>query len=120
MRITGKKNFAIMTLMFADFPIKIHFSKTNLAVLAVLLFLLLYPYELTLGGVPLVNTFIKTRVVSLSILFLVLRGMIHDYYSPRLTILYLMALILAPTLTFGYLVLFILGGLILFKLAKLI
>jgi hypothetical protein len=69
-------------------------------------------------GIPVVNAFIKTRVLSLGILFLVLRGIIDDYYSPRLAILFLISLILAPTFTFGQLVLIVLTGLLLFRLLK--
>jgi len=98
--------------------IKIYCTKTNLVILAVLLFLLLYPNDLKIGTMPIVNEFIKNRVLSLAIVFLVLRCIVHDYYSPRLAILFLIMLVLAPSLTFGYLVLITLGGLLLLKLLK--
>jgi len=95
-----------------------HFNKTNTLVFLVLVFLLFYPQPLEISGVTVVNDFIKSRVLSLGILFLILRGIIDAYYSPRLAIIFLVTLILAPTLNFGYLVLITLITLIVMKLLK--
>ncbi|MBI3955041.1 hypothetical protein HY338_01245, partial [Candidatus Gottesmanbacteria bacterium] len=90
--------------MLAIPHLKIHFSKIQILALILLLFLLFYPSELEIKGLILTNDFIKERVLSLGILFLILRGIIDDYYSPKLAIIFLFILILAPTFNFGQLV----------------
>jgi hypothetical protein len=71
-----------------------------------------------MAGVVIINDFVKTRVISVGILFLVLKGIIHEYYSQKLGILFLLALILSPTLTFAQLVIVILAGLLIFKVFR--
>ena len=91
--------------------------KTVLGI-AILSFLLLYPYPLTLFGISLVNPFIKERFVAVGLLFLVLRGLIHDYYASVFSIFFLVVVILSPVLTFGQIVFITLLGLVVLKLLK--
>lgn len=95
-----------------------HFNKTTVFVFFLLIFLLFYPYPLEIMGIPIVNEFIRKRVLSLAILFLILRGMVDSYYSPQLSILFLIMLLFSPTLTFGQLILATLLGLIILKVLK--
>ncbi len=102
-----------------SFPaIKFHFNKTTVFALLILIFLLLYPDNIEIMGVAIVNEFIRKRVLSLAILFLTLRGIVDSYYSPRLAILFLIMLLFSPTLTFGQLTLATLMGLIILKVLK--
>lgn len=86
--------------------------------LCLLVLLLLYPYRITINGANIVDPYIKKRLASVGILFLVLRGFIHDYYLSLWAILFLCALILSSTLPFGLIVLLTLGGLIILKSLK--
>ena len=102
-----------------SFPaIKFHFNKTTVFALLILIFLLLYPDNIEIMGVAIVNEFIRKRVLSLAILFLTLRGIVDSYYSPRLAILFLIMLLFSPTLTFGQLTLATLMGLIILKVLR--
>lgn len=101
------------------FPhLKIHFNKIQILALVLLSFLLFYPGELEIKGLILTNDFIKERILSLGILFLILRGIIDDYYSPNLAIIFLFILILAPTFNFGQLIVVTLTSLLVFKLLR--
>lgn len=101
------------------FPhLKIHFNKIQILALVLLSFLLFYPGDLEIKGLILTNDFIKERVLSLGILFLILRGIIDDYYSPVLSAIFLFILILAPTFNFGQLVIITLTVLLVLKLLR--
>ncbi len=77
--------------------------KTILAI-AVLAFLILYPYPIILSGALIVAPFLKQRFFAVAILFLVLRGFIHDYYAPIFSMVFLAVVILTPFFTFGQIV----------------
>lgn len=98
--------------------LKIHFNKFQILVLILLSFLLFYPGDLEIKGLVITGDFIKERVLSLGILFLILRGIIDDYFSPKLAIIFLFILILAPTFNFGQLVVVTLTALLVLKLLR--
>jgi len=95
-----------------------NYNKKTLLALVVLCFLLFYPNTLLINGFPIIDIFIKKRVVSVGILFLVLRGIIHDYYTPVWAIIFLIALILSPSLPFALIVFLTLATLIILRSLK--
>lgn len=81
-----------------------NYNKYALLALVLLLFLIFYPYPVTIGGVNIVDPFMKKRFAAVGILFLVLRGFVHDYYLSMWAIIFLIALILSTTIPYGLLV----------------
>ena len=75
--------------------------KFSLIILGILLF---FPPQLEIAGVNLINIFVKERLFAVSILFLILRSIISDYYATNLALLFLVILFLSATFSFAHLV----------------
>ena len=95
-----------------------NYNKKALIPIIVLLFLLFYPYPIVIFGIPIVDVFIKKRLVAVGLLFLILRGMVHDYYLSSWVVLFLLALVVSSSLPFGMIVFLTLGAFIILKALK--
>jgi hypothetical protein len=82
----------------------VNYNRKALVALLLLVFLLLYPYSITIGGIDIVDPFMKKRFAAVGILFLTLRGFVHDYYTSVWAIVFLVALISSVTIPFGLIV----------------
>jgi len=94
------------------------YNKKTLLALVVLCFLLFYPTPIAIGGISIIDPFIRRRVASVGILFLVLRGFVHDYYTSSWAIVFLIALILSTSLPFGLVVFLTLAAFIILRFLK--
>src|SRR3989344_1216290 len=98
--------------------VNFYFNRLQILILILVVLIFFYPNTIEIMGIPLLNEFIRQRVLSLGILFLILRGLVDAYYSPNLAILFLVMLILSPTLTFGQLTIATLFSLVIFRVLK--
>lgn len=72
--------------------------------LVILLFLFFSPLRIEIGGIHIINPFVKERLAAIGILFLVLRSIIHEYYTTNLALLFLVILFLSASFSFAHMV----------------
>ena len=118
-KVKVKKSVILCTIILVDIRRFIaNYNKKTLLALIVLCFLLFYPTPIAINGISIIDPFIRRRVASVGILFLVLRGFVHDYYTSSWALVFLGALILSSTLPFGFIVFLTLAAFIILKFLK--